>query len=103
MKVASTSQYENYRRFFFCYKMASIKSGPFAVSKDEWNTKEGTGKSLKNVLSTQQYGKRYLQYQAEATLNKKNQAYSLGHCYTSLKASGRQLVNQKKIQLNKCF
>jgi len=28
----------------------TIKSTLFAVSKDEWNTKEGPGKSMKNVL-----------------------------------------------------
>jgi len=28
------------------------------VSKDEWDTKEGTGKSIKNALYVQQYGKR---------------------------------------------
>jgi len=27
------------------------------VSKDEWNTKEGTGKSIKNVLYVQWHGK----------------------------------------------
>jgi len=29
-------------------------------SKDEWDTKEGTGKSMKNALHVQWYGKRYL-------------------------------------------
>jgi len=28
-------------------------------SKDEWNTKEGTGKSMKNALHVQQCDKRY--------------------------------------------
>jgi len=28
--------------------------------KDEWNTKEGTDKSIKNTLYVQQYGKRHL-------------------------------------------
>jgi len=32
----------------------------FAVSKDEWDTKEGSGKSIKNALYVQQYGKRHL-------------------------------------------
>jgi len=32
----------------------------FVVSKDEWDTKEGTGKSLKNGLHAQQYDKRHL-------------------------------------------
>ena len=29
---------------------ATTKSTPFAVSKDEWGTKEDTGKSMKNAL-----------------------------------------------------
>jgi len=29
-------------------------------AKDEWNTKEGTSKSMKNELYVQQYGKRGL-------------------------------------------
>ena len=29
---------------------ATAKLTPFAVSKDEWHTKEETGKSMKNVL-----------------------------------------------------
>jgi len=29
------------------------------VSKDEWNTKEDVGKSLKNVLHVLQYAKMY--------------------------------------------
>jgi len=31
-----------------------------AVSKDEWDTKEDTGKSMKNALYVQWYGKRHL-------------------------------------------
>jgi len=32
----------------------------FVVSKDEWDTKEGTDKSMKNALYGQQFGKRHL-------------------------------------------
>ena len=32
----------------------------FTVSKDKWNTKEGTGKSMKNTLYILQYTKRHL-------------------------------------------
>jgi len=32
----------------------------FVVNKDEWHTKEGHGKSMKNPLHVQQYGKRHL-------------------------------------------
>jgi len=28
------------------------------MSKDEWDTKEGTGKSMKDALHVQQYGKK---------------------------------------------
>jgi len=30
------------------------------ASKDEWNTKEGTGKSMKNALYVLRYAKKYL-------------------------------------------
>ena len=39
---------------------ATAKSTPFAVSKDEWNTKEDTGKSMKNALYVLRYAKRHL-------------------------------------------
>ena len=39
---------------------ATAKSTPFAVSEDEWDTKEDTGKSMKNALYVLQYAKRYL-------------------------------------------
>ena len=39
---------------------AHAKSTPFPVSKDEWDTKEDTGKSLKNALYVLQYAKRHL-------------------------------------------
>ena len=32
----------------------------FTISKDEWDTKEDTGKSIKNALYTLQYAKRHL-------------------------------------------
>ena len=33
---------------------------PFAVSKDEWDIKEDTGKSMKNALYVLRYAKRYV-------------------------------------------
>ena len=39
---------------------AITKSTPFAVSKDEWDTKEDTGKSMKNALYILRYAKRQL-------------------------------------------
>ena len=55
----------------FCYEEKSscvtAKSTPFAVSKDEWDTKEDTGKSMKNALYVLQYAK--CTRLAEATSN----------------------------------
>ena len=39
---------------------ATAKSTPFAVSKDEWDTKEDSGKSMKNALYVLRYAKRNL-------------------------------------------
>ena len=39
---------------------ATTKSTLFAVSKDEWDTKEDTGKSMKNALYILRYAKRHL-------------------------------------------
>jgi len=36
------------------------KIDTFTVSKDEWDTKEGTGKYMKNALHVEQDGKRHL-------------------------------------------
>ena len=40
--------------------LAAAKSTPFAVSKDEWDTKEDTGKSMKNALYVLRYAKRHV-------------------------------------------
>jgi len=47
--------------------VSTTKSTLFVVNKDEWYTKEGHGKSMKNALYVQPYGKGTSQ--AEATLN----------------------------------
>ena len=39
---------------------ATTKSTLFAVSKDEWDTKENNGKSMKNGLYVLRYAKRHL-------------------------------------------
>ena len=39
---------------------ATAKSTPFAVSKNEWDTKEDTGKSMKNALYVLRYAKRHV-------------------------------------------
>ena len=38
---------------------ARAKSTPFPVSKDEWDTKEDTGKSMKNALNVLRYAKKH--------------------------------------------
>ena len=54
----------------FCYKgkpsRTTTKSTLFAVSKDEWDTKEDTGKSMKNALYVLWYAKRAPLDQAKA-------------------------------------
>jgi len=40
--------------------MPTTKSTLFVVNKDEWNTKEGHGKSMKNAMYVKRYGKRHL-------------------------------------------
>jgi len=45
----------------FCYKhVCTTKSTLFMVSKDEWDTKEGTGKSMKSTFYEQRCLKRHL-------------------------------------------
>ena len=48
----------------FCFEgkpsRARAKSTPFPVSKDEWDKKEDTGKSMKNALHVLRYAKRHL-------------------------------------------
>jgi len=57
------------------YHMPTTKLTLFAVSKDEWYTKEDAGKPMKNALCTKSNS------QAEMiSSNKKNQARSLSHC-----------------------
>ena len=55
---------------------ATTKSTPFAVRKDEWNTKEDTGKSMKNALYVLQYAKRHVSSWSNIE-QRKNQAHSL--------------------------
>jgi len=39
---------------------STTKSTLFTVNKDKWDTKEGTGKSTRNALYLQKYGKRHI-------------------------------------------
>ena len=45
---------------------AITKSTFFAVSKDEWDTKEDTGKSMKNALYVLRYAKKHLSGRSNA-------------------------------------
>jgi len=71
-----SSQYEKYG-----YKEETItcnhRTNAFTVSKDEWNTKEGTGKSMKNALYILWYAKRHLLGQSDVGTI---QARSLSRC-----------------------
>ena len=57
-----SSHYENYRQFSLQREAtcATAKLTPFTVSEDEWDTKEDTGKSMKNALYILQYSKRHV-------------------------------------------
>jgi len=58
-----SSHYEKHGRFFIMQRKpsrATTKLMLFTVSKDEWNTKEDTGKSLKNALHVLRHAKRHL-------------------------------------------
>jgi len=70
-----SSHYENYGRFLVTQRKPSTL---FTVSKDEWNTKEDTGKSLKNVLHVLWCAKRPLLGWSDVEQSK-NQARSLNH------------------------
>ena len=54
------SHYEKYGQFPLCEgkpSRATAKLTLFTVSKDEWDTKEDTGKSMKNALYVLRYAK----------------------------------------------
>jgi len=59
---SQSSHNENYRQFPLRTEaiMCIPQSQHFSWYKDEWDTKEGIGKSVKNVLYEQQCPKRYL-------------------------------------------
>ena len=60
----------------FCFEWkpsrARTKSTPFPVSKDDWDTKEDTGKSMKNALYVLRYSKRHLSGKATSNSEKIN-------------------------------
>ena len=62
---------------------AITKSTLFSVSKDDWDTKEDTGKSMKNALYVLQYAKRHLSGR-RSVKQSKNQARSLNRYRVTL-------------------
>ena len=62
---------------------AITKSTLFTVSKDEWDTKEDTSKSMKNALYVLRYAKRHLLGQSDVE-QCKNQANSLSSYQVTL-------------------
>jgi len=64
------------------HHVPTTKSTLSVESRDEWNTKEGTGKSMKNALHVQQYGIRYL-YGWSDVKQWRNQVHSLNHCWVT--------------------
>ena len=65
--IYQNSRYDKYGFFRYEGKLsrAIAKSTLFAVSKDEWDTKEDTGKSMKNALYILHYTKRHLSGQSD--------------------------------------
>ena len=59
IEIATMKNTDNFR-FEGKPSGARAKSTPFPVSKDEWDTKEDTGKSIKNALHVLRYAKRHL-------------------------------------------
>ena len=59
IKIATMKNTDNFR-FEGKPSRARAKSTPFSVSKDEWDTKEDTSKSMKNALYVLRYAKRHL-------------------------------------------
>ena len=103
-----SSHYEKYGRFLVTQRKplrATTKSTLFTVSKDEWNTKEDTGKSLK-TLHILQYAKGTSR--AEVTLNsEKIKPVAIAVIELRLTEGISQAVSQavshKKIPLNNFF
>ena len=59
IKIATMTNTDNFR-YEGKPSRAIAKSTLFTVSKDEWDTKEDAGKSMKNALYVLRYAKRHL-------------------------------------------
>ena len=58
IKIVTMKNMDNFR-YEGKLSRATTKSTLLAVSKDEWNTKEDTGKSMKNALYVLRYAIRH--------------------------------------------
>jgi len=65
-----SNHYENYGQFLLRIDVRNAKSTLFMVSKDEWNTKKGTGKSMKSTFNEQWCLKTYLGTKQHWTVKK---------------------------------
>ena len=64
IKIATLKNMDDFR-FVGKPSRARTKLTSFTVSKDEWNTKEDTGKSMKIALYVLRYAKRHLSGQSD--------------------------------------
>ena len=65
IKIATMTNMDNFH-YEGKPSRAIAKSTLFAVSKDEWDTKEDTGKSMKNALYVLRYAKSHLSGRSDA-------------------------------------
>jgi len=76
-----SSHHEKYGCYTRNPSHTTTKSTLFTVSKDEWNTKEESGKSMKNALYSTYCGMSKSTSPVEVTSNsEQNQAHSLELC-----------------------
>jgi len=84
--MKNTDNFHNTKEAIMCYHQINI----FHRQQDEWDTKEDTGKSLKNSLYVQPKNTS----QAEVTLNSENQAHNLSyHGVTLVWQAGSQAIS----------
>ena len=86
----------------FCYEgkpsRAIAKSTFFTVSRDEWDTQEDTGKSMKNALYVLRYAKRHLSGQSDVKQLKKIKPVALSVIELRLSEGISQLLSQSVTQ-----
>jgi len=71
-----------------------VQSTLFMVNKDEWDTKEGHGNSMKNALHVQRYGKRHLKRLGSSKQIKPVALAIVELCKSEgIRQAGRQLVS----------